>query len=126
VTPTVVALTLLAGALGAVLRGWVQHTAGARGHARRGTLAVNLAGTALLGLVVGADAPTAVLAVVGAGLCGGLTTFSTWMVQTVTAEPGSTPPPRPGPVLRRVGGAVGVLGVGVAVGVAALAVGAAT
>jgi CrcB protein len=45
----------------------------------RGTLTVNVAGSALLGLVLGAAAtPPAVVALVGAGFCGTLTTFSTF------------------------------------------------
>ena len=43
-----------------------------------GTLAVNVVGSALLGLVLGtATAPPAVVALVGTGFCGTLTTFST-------------------------------------------------
>jgi CrcB protein len=44
-----------------------------------GTLTVNVAGSALLGLVLGAAAtPPAVVALVGTGFCGTLTTFSTF------------------------------------------------
>ena len=48
-----------------------------------GTLLVNVAGSALLGVLVGADAPAAVLALLGSGLCGGVTTFSAICLQAV-------------------------------------------
>ncbi|SHH38672.1 fluoride efflux transporter FluC [Geodermatophilus nigrescens] len=42
-----------------------------------GTLAVNVAGSALLGVLLGlGDVPAPVLALVGTGFCGTLTTFS--------------------------------------------------
>ena len=48
-----------------------------------GTLTVNVAGSLLLGLVVGAAAPPAVLLLAGTGFCGALTTFSTFGFETV-------------------------------------------
>jgi len=48
-----------------------------------GTFAVNVAGSALLGLLVGAAAPPALLAAVGTGFCGALTTYSTFGAETV-------------------------------------------
>ena len=73
---------VLAGGVGALVRAEVT----ARTGVRRGTAIVNLVGAALLGLVVGlaggADADTGTVLVVGTGLCGGLTTFSTWMLDT--------------------------------------------
>jgi fluoride exporter len=47
-----------------------------------GTLAVNLSGAALLGIVVGAALQGAALTVVGGGLLGSYTTFSTWMFES--------------------------------------------
>ncbi|SDO02550.1 CrcB family protein [Geodermatophilus sp. DSM 45219] len=54
------------------------------GDPARGTLAVNVAGSALLGLLLGAAAaPPAVVALVGTGFCGTLTTFSTFGADVV-------------------------------------------
>ena len=74
-------LLVVAGAMvGAPLRLLVTRLAGRGGRdPARGTLAVNVAGSALLGLVLGAAAaPPPVLALVGTGFCGTLTTFSTF------------------------------------------------
>jgi len=49
-----------------------------------GTLAVNIAGTFGLGLLVGAvDMNTVASAALGVGLCGGLTTYSSFGYETV-------------------------------------------
>jgi CrcB protein len=50
-----------------------------------GTLLVNLAGSLLLGGLVGGGAPPWVLALAGSGLCGGATTFSGICLQAVEA-----------------------------------------
>lgn len=89
------ALAGLAAGLGAAARHGVER-AHAAARARHGlppgefpwpTLLVNAAGSALLGAIVGAVGAgrldEAWLAVVGAGLCGGLTTFSTLAVDVV-------------------------------------------
>jgi CrcB protein len=76
------ALLVVAGALvGAPLRLLAHRVAVARRGAGSvlGTLAVNVAGSALLGLLLGLrDLSPAVLALVGTGFCGTLTTFSTF------------------------------------------------
>jgi fluoride exporter len=74
-------LLVVAGALvGAPLRLLVTRLAARGGRdPARGTLTVNVVGSALLGLVLGAAAtPPAVVALVGTGFCGTLTTFSTF------------------------------------------------
>lgn len=47
-----------------------------------GTLAVNLSGALLLGLLVGIAPGGDTLRLLGAGLIGAYTTFSTWMLET--------------------------------------------
>jgi len=72
-------------ALGAALGAPLRYLAGRLLDARfpRGTLAVNLAGSALLGALVGAAVEGHWMALLGTGFCGGLTTYSTFAVQTV-------------------------------------------
>lgn len=48
-----------------------------------GTLTVNVAGSALLGFFVGLPANPAVMAGLGAGFCGALTTYSTFSYETL-------------------------------------------
>jgi CrcB protein len=47
-----------------------------------GTLAVNVAGSFLLGLLTGLSVASGTMLVVGTGLLGSFTTFSTWMLET--------------------------------------------
>lgn len=49
----------------------------------RGTLLVNVAGSALLGLLVGVGIGTTAWAFLAVGFCGGLTTYSAFAVHTV-------------------------------------------
>ena len=74
----VVAATLLAGALGAVVRARAVALA-----PRAGMFLVNVSGTAILALVIVAHGremlDTGLAVVLGIGLSGSLTTFSSWM-----------------------------------------------
>lgn len=76
-------LVAFGAAVGAPLRylanHWVRERLG--GTPAAGTLVVNVAGSFVLGVVVGAGAGTAPLALVGIGFCGALTTFSTLAVE---------------------------------------------
>ena len=51
-------------------------------HLPLGTMAVNVSGAFLLGLLVGTGADGDARLVLGAGLLGSYTTFSTWMLET--------------------------------------------
>jgi CrcB protein len=82
VTPLLVVVGALAGA---PLRLLVTRIAGRNGRdPAPGTLVVNVAGSAVLGALVGlAAVPAWVLALVATGFCGTLTTFSTFGVDVV-------------------------------------------
>lgn len=91
-----VLLVLVGGAVGAPLRYLTDDYVRSRhgGAFPWGTLVVNVVGSFVLGLVAAsvavADAPTWVLTLVGTGVCGALTTFSTFGVETVQlAEEGA-------------------------------------
>ena len=76
-------LVALGAAVGAPLRHLVDHRIRTRlgGTPAAGTLAVNVAGSFVLGVVVGADLGTAPMALVGIGFCGAFTTFSALALQ---------------------------------------------
>lgn len=86
---TTVLLVLLGGSVGAPLRYVTDRWMQARHRLRfpLGTLTVNLVGCLVLGVVAGgvvkAGWSADVQALLGTGLCGGLTTFSTFSVETV-------------------------------------------
>ncbi len=80
-TPGVVLLVLAAGAVGAVLR-WLTSLAFAGSRFPWAVLLVNVVGSAIAG-VFAAVAPAGLQLIVVTGFCGGLTTFSTFSVETV-------------------------------------------
>ncbi|GAA4354575.1 fluoride efflux transporter CrcB [Angustibacter luteus] len=81
-------LVAAGGAAGAVARYVIDQvvTARRRGPFPWGTYVVNVVGCLVLGTVAGAargtDAPDWLLPLLGTGLCGGLTTFSTFSFET--------------------------------------------
>lgn len=76
-----VLLVALGAGVGAAVRFATARRLDGRGFAR-GTWLVNVVGSALLGLLVGSGAGADVLALLGVGFCGGLTTYSSFAVQT--------------------------------------------
>jgi fluoride exporter len=78
-------MVLLGGAIGAPLRYLTDLTV-QRLHGTVfpwGTWTVNVVGSLVLGVVAGSGAPAWLLDLVGTGLCGALTTFSTFGFETV-------------------------------------------
>ncbi len=74
----------LAGGVGAVCRYLLDSRIGMRADTAfpLGTLAVNLLGAFLLGLLVGVGASGDLLRLAALGLLGGFTTFSTWVYES--------------------------------------------
>ena len=81
-----VVLVALGAAVGAPLRyvtdRLVQRKTGSR--FPLGTLTVNVAGSLLLGFLIGLPADARLVALLGTGFCGALTTYSTFGLETVT------------------------------------------
>lgn len=109
----------VAAGLGAVLRylvdQFVYHRI--RGDFPFGTVAVNISGAFLLGLVTGLAAhhglPHAPTVIIGTGFAGGYTTLSTWAWETITlAESGE--------VLEAAGNVIGSFAAGLAAAAAGL------
>lgn len=75
---------LVAGGFGAVLRFLLDGAVGRRTASAFpwGTFVVNLSGAFVLGLLAGIVLPKDAALVVGTGLVGAFTTFSTWMFET--------------------------------------------
>jgi fluoride exporter len=75
-------LVVLGAAVGAPLRFWLAERLDADGFPL-GIWLANVAGSAVLGLLVGLGVEGRPLALLGVGFCGGFTTYSTFAVQTV-------------------------------------------
>lgn len=87
-SPLVIATVLVAGSLGAVIRYLLSRLYPVRpGHLPGGILIVNVVGSAVAGVILGLAERAAVSAdwrlILVTGFCGGLTTFSTWSVETI-------------------------------------------
>ncbi len=87
-TPVVVVAVLGAGAVGAVLRYVLSRAFPVRpGHLPGGILVVNVVGSGLAGALIGLAERAALdgdlRLILVTGFCGGLTTFSTWTVETI-------------------------------------------
>ncbi len=82
-----IAATIGAGALGTVLRYLTSRALAPRSRFPWPVLAVNVVGSAIGGVVLGlatiGGVDAGIRLIVLAGFCGGLTTFSTWSVETV-------------------------------------------
>ena len=87
-SPLIVAAVLVAGAVGAVLRYALSRAFPVRpGHLPGGILIVNVVGSGVAGALIGLAERGALdgdlRLVLVTGFCGGLTTFSTWSVETI-------------------------------------------
>jgi fluoride exporter len=87
-SPLIVAGVLVAGAVGAMLRYALSRAFPVRpGHLPGGILIVNVVGSGVAGLLIGLAERAALdgdlRLVLVTGFCGGLTTFSTWSVETI-------------------------------------------
>ncbi len=86
--PIIVVAVLVAGAIGAVLRYALSRAFPVRpGHLPGGILIVNVVGSGVAGALIGLAERAALDAdlrlILVTGFCGGLTTFSTWTVETI-------------------------------------------
>ncbi len=74
----------LLGGVGALLRFCIDSliSAGRDGEFPLGTFVINIVGTFVLGLLTGARVTGTSLFMIGTGLLGSFTTFSTWMLET--------------------------------------------
>lgn len=79
-------MTVVWFALAAAAGGLVRHGVNLLGRGWWGTLAVNVTGSFLLGVLAAADPSGDLLTVAGTGFCGALTTFSMFTLETVEAH----------------------------------------
>ncbi|UYN82910.1 MAG: fluoride efflux transporter CrcB [Microcella sp.] len=81
--PLVLLAVAVGGALGAVLRQLTSVNLAGRGRVPLGVLVVNVVGSFIAGVALGAPLDPTVQLIIVSGLCGGLTTFSTFAVETI-------------------------------------------
>ena len=79
----IVLLVAVGGALGATTRYLAGRYVGSYRSFPVATFVVNVAGCLILGLLSGASMPAQTFALLGTGFCGGLTTYSTFAVESV-------------------------------------------
>lgn len=82
-TPLVLLAVAVGGALGAVLRQLTSVSLAGRGRIPWGVLVVNVVGSFVAGLALGLPLDPTVQLIIVSGVCGGLTTFSTFAVETI-------------------------------------------
>ena len=82
-TPLVLLAVAVGGALGAVLRQLTSVSLAGRGRIPWGALVVNVVGSFIAGLALAAPLDPTVQLIIVSGVCGGLTTFSTFAVETI-------------------------------------------
>ena len=82
-TPLVLLAVAVGGALGAVLRQLTSVSLAGRGRVPWGVLVVNVVGSFVAGLALAAPLDPTVQLIIVSGVCGGLTTFSTFAVETI-------------------------------------------
>ncbi len=82
-TPLVLLAVAVGGALGAVLRQLTSVSLAGSGRVPLGVLVVNVVGSFIAGVALGAPLDPTVQLIIVSGLCGGLTTFSTFAVETI-------------------------------------------
>ncbi|MFL0711350.1 MAG: fluoride efflux transporter FluC [Microcella pacifica] len=83
VTLLVLLAVAVGGALGAVLRQLTSVILAGRGRIPWGVLVVNVVGSFVAGVALGAPLDPTVQLIIVSGVCGGLTTFSTFAVETI-------------------------------------------
>ena len=82
-TPLVLLAVAVGGALGAVLRQLTSVSLAGRGRIPWGVLVVNVVGSFIAGLALALPLDPTVQLILVSGVCGGLTTFSTFAVETI-------------------------------------------